>query len=91
MSGEWLKKVQRTDETLDGVRKTLVLPETTMEGKCYEKEGMLYRRRRVVGRETELVEPLVLPRCCRQLVLELTHDILSRSITATRWKVKSAF
>ena len=75
MSGEELKEAQQTDDTLDGVRETLVLAETAKEGKCYEKEGMLYQRGRVIGGKTEAVEQLVLPRCCRQLVFELAHTI----------------
>ena len=78
LSAEELKELQEKDDTLAVLRKVADGQSSTMAGPgFFRREGLLYRRWTPPGCNEEgmVVEQLVLPVCCREVVLKLPHEI----------------
>ena len=78
-SADKLKELQRTDSTLEAVRKSargLGEPSTARPG-FFQRDGILYRRYvpRTGDTEHGVIEQLVLPTPCRKAVLSVAHSI----------------
>ena len=78
LSAEELKELQEKDDTLAVLRKVADGQSSTLAGPgFFRREGLLYRRWTPPGSNEEgmVVEQLVLPVCCREVVLKLAHEI----------------
>eukprot|EP00731_Ephydatia_muelleri_P004863 Em0002g1039a len=75
ITAEKLKDMQEQDETLRAVRELAALTGGS-KGEFFKREELLYRRWTPRGRGEEMeIEQLVLPKECRQVALEMSHDI----------------
>ena len=80
-SADELKELQRTDSTLEAVRKSARGEPSTAGPGFFQRDGILYRRYvpRTGDTEHGVIEQLILPTPCRKAVLSLAHSI-ERSI-----------
>ena len=75
ITAEKLKDLQEQDEILAAVR-ALAQKAGGSRGEFFKRNKLLYRRWIPKGRGEEMeVEQLVLPKECRQVALEMSHDI----------------
>ncbi|KAL5509796.1 hypothetical protein EMCRGX_G005226 [Ephydatia muelleri] len=75
ITAEKLKDMQEQDETLRAVRELAALTGGS-KGEFFKRDGLLYRKWTPRGRGEEMeIEQLVLLKECRQVALEMSHDI----------------
>ena len=77
MPAEELQRFQAADDTLEAANKAADREPDTAGVGFFRRDGLLYRRWTPPGRSSEerSVEQLVIPRTCRQTVLNLAHTI----------------
>jgi len=69
---EEVQRLQREDETLKEVREATAETALGQEPEFFQRDGTLYRNRKL---RDETVEQLVLPKACRDPVLQMAHAI----------------
>ena len=69
---EEIQRLQREDETLKEIRDVAANSAIEKEAEFFQGEGAYYRNRKL---RHEIVEPLVLPKTCRDPVLQMAYAI----------------
>ena len=70
-----LQRMQKEDPTLAVVREMANETTTPQVNSFYWEDGLMYRKWQPRGQEKEEVDQIILPKECRQKVLELAHAI----------------
>ena len=91
MTSDELRDLQEKDDTLAAVRRAAIGEACSAGVGFFKQDGLLYRKWTPPGQDKEemVVEQLVLPARCRQVVLRLAHEIplaghMGRNKTARR-------